>query len=130
MSFDWEGTALRLLEMNLNGDSLNMESLKELFAESPHILEDLDITNDGEEVTDLDRALYGGRPQIIEIRELKPTQIHHCKACNRSFKRADNFRRHLATDLHKRRQRRYEMAAQIQHEEKLTAKNAGKGEEM
>ena len=123
MSFDWEGTALRLLEMNLNGDSLNNDALQELFAASPHILEDLDITNDGEEVNDLDRVLYGGRPQVIEIRELKPTQIHHCKACNRSFKRADNFRRHLATQLHQRRQKRFELAAQIQHEEKLDKKS-------
>ncbi len=123
MSFDWEGTALRILEMNLNGDSLNNDALQELFAASPHILEDLDITNDGEEVNDLDRVLYGGRPQVIEIRELKPTQIHHCKACNRSFKRADNFRRHLATQLHQRRQKRFELAAQIQHEEKLDKKS-------
>ncbi len=121
-NFDWEETALRLLEMNLNGDTLNNESLKELFAPAPHILEDLDITTDGETVEDLDRALYGGRPQVIEIRELKPTQIHHCKACNRSFKRADNFRRHLATALHQRRQKRFELAAQIQHEEKLKKK--------
>lgn len=124
--FDWEGAALRLLEMNLNGDSLNTDSLKDLFAESPHILDDLDITNDGEAVQDLDRVLYGGRPQIIEIRELKPTQIHHCKACNRSFKRADNFRRHLMTELHKRRQRKFESNAQLKHEEKL----AGKSDEM
>ena len=120
--FDWEGTALRLLEMNLNGDSLNADALKELFAESPQILEDLDITNDGESVQDLDRVLYGGRPQVIEICELKPTQIHHCKACNRSFKRADNFRRHIATALHQRRQKRFELAAQIQHEQKLDKK--------
>lgn len=121
--FDWEGTALRLLEMNLNGDSLNADALKDLFAESPQILEDLDITNDGESVQDLDRVLYGGRPQVIEIRELKPTQIHHCKACNRSFKRADNFRRHIATALHQRRQKRFELAAQIQHEQKLAKKD-------
>jgi len=122
-NFDWENTALRLLEMNLNGETLNNEGLKELFAPAPHILQDLDITNDGEAVEDLDRALYGGRPNVIEIRELKPTQIHHCKACNRSFKRADNFRRHIATALHARRQKRFELAAQIQHEEKLDASN-------
>ena len=118
-NFDWEDTALRLLEMNLNGETLNHAGLKELFAPAPHILEELDITNDGDKVEDLDRALYGGRPNVIEIRELKPTQIHHCKACNRSFKRADNFRRHLATSLHQRRQKRFELAAQIEHEEKL-----------
>jgi tRNA U54 and U55 pseudouridine synthase Pus10 len=122
MSFDWEDTAIRLLEMNLNGETLNHDGLKELFAAGPHILEDLDISSDGAAVEDLDRALYGGRPNVIEIRELKPTQIHHCKACNRSFKRADNFRRHLVTSLHLRRQKRFELAAQIQHEEKLDAK--------
>ena len=118
-NFDWESAALRLLEMNLNGESLNKDGLETLFSESPQILRDLDIQSDGQSVEDLDRALYGGRPQVIEIRELKPTQIHHCKACNRSFKRADNFRRHLATALHQRRQKRYELAAQIQVEEKL-----------
>ena len=118
-NFDWESAALRLLEMNLNGESLNKDGLETLFSESPQILRDLDIQSDGQSVEDLDRALYGGRPQVIEIRELKPTQIHHCKACNRSFKRADNFRRHLATALHQRRQKRYELAAQIEHEEKL-----------
>ena len=48
--FNWEDTALRLLEMNLNGETLNQDGLKELFAPAPHILEDLDITNDGKEL--------------------------------------------------------------------------------
>ena len=118
---NWEDTALRLLEMNLNGESLDVNGLKDLFAGSPDILDELDFSNNGEDmnVGDIDRALYGGRPEIIEIRELKPTQIHHCKACNRSFKRADNFRRHLATNLHKRRQKALELDYQIRAEEKL-----------
>ena len=118
---DWEDTALRLLEMNLNGESLDANGLKDLFAGAPSILDELQIENGGEamNVDDIDRALYGGRPEVIEIRELKPTQIHHCKACNRSFKRADNFRRHLATRLHKRRQRAMELQYQIDAEEKL-----------
>ncbi len=107
--FDWEEAALQLLEINLNGHSLNQESLKNIF--SPTILEQLDIQNDGNEIEDLDKALYGGRPQIIEIREAKPTEIYHCKACNRNFKRGDNFRRHLASNLHERRQRAMELAA-------------------
>ena len=118
--FDWEETALRLLEMNLNGESLNSDALKTLFSDAPDILEELDITNDkGENVSNIDQALYGGRPKIIEIRELKPTQVHHCIACNRSFKRADNFRRHLASSLHARRTRAMEMARQLETEEKL-----------
>ena len=118
--FDWEETALRLLEMNLNGESLNSDALKTLFADAPDILEELDITNDkGENVSNIDQALYGGRPKVIEIRELKPTQVHHCIACNRSFKRADNFRRHLASSLHARRTRAMEMARQLETEEKL-----------
>ena len=118
---DWEDTALRLLEMNLNGESLDAAGLKDLFAGAPDILDELDISNNGEQmaVSEIDRALYGGRPEVIEIRELKPTQIHHCKACNRSFKRADNFRRHLATNLHKRRQQAMELAYQMKAEEKL-----------
>ena len=118
--FDWEETALRLLEMNLNGESLNSDALKTLFSDAPDILEELDITNDqGENVSNIDQALYGGRPKIIEIRELKPTQVHHCIACNRSFKRADNFRRHLASSLHARRTRAMEMSRQLETEEKL-----------
>ena len=106
----WEDTALKLLEMNLNGHSMNADSLKELFCEHPEILEELDIQDNGKNVDDIDEALYGGRPQIIEIREAKPTEVYHCKACNRSFKRGDNFRRHLQSKLHERRQRAMELA--------------------
>ena len=116
--FDWEDTALRLLEMNLNGESMNTHGLKQLFAAAPNILEELDIENDGEPVSDLDGALYGGMPQVIEIRELKPSQIYHCKACNRSFKRADNFRRHMVTNLHRKRNRAMEIQLQEDQEKK------------
>jgi len=118
---DWENTALRLLEMNLNGESLDASGLKDLFSGAPDILDELDISNGDDQISlnEIDRTLYGGRPEIIEIRELKPTQVHHCKACNRSFKRADNFRRHLATNLHKRRQKAMELQLQIAAEEKL-----------
>ena len=108
----WEDLALDLLEKNLNGHTLNSQSLNELFKERPDVLEDLDIQMDGEEVADIDKALYGGRPQVIEIREAKPTEIYHCKACNRSFKRGDNFKRHLLSALHIRRQRAFELAMQ------------------
>ena len=118
MAFDWEECALSLLEMNLNGHSLNHNSLKELFRADPSILEDLDIKDGEEDVDDLDKALYGGRPQVIEIREAKPTEIFHCKACNRSFKRGDNFRRHLQSRLHQKRQRAMEIAAQEDTAEK------------
>ena len=116
MSF-WENLALDLLEKNLNGDSLNSATLKELFKEKPHILTELDIQVDGEPVQDVDKALYGGRPQVIEIREAKPTEIYSCKACNRFFKRGDNFRRHLRTALHLRRQRAFEIAAQTKRDD-------------
>ena len=111
MSF-WEDLALDLLEKNLNGHSLNAASLKGLFVDKPEILEELNITTDGEEVRDIDKALYGGRPQVIEIREAKPTQIYHSKACNHTFRRGDNMRRHLNTGLHARRQRAMELALQ------------------
>ena len=107
----WEDTALTLLEMNLNGHSMNANSLKELFGEHPEILEELDIQDGNKPVEDIDRALYGGRPQIIEIREAKPTEIYHCRACNRSFKRGDNFRRHLQSKLHEKRHRAMELEA-------------------
>ena len=107
----WEDTALKLLEMNLNGHSMNATGLKQLFVDHPEILEELDIQDDGKAVEDIDSALYGGRPQIIEIREAKPTEIYHCKACNRSFKRGDNFRRHLQSKLHEKRHRALELAA-------------------
>ena len=112
MSDFWEDLALNLLEKNLNGHTLNSQSLTELFKDRPDVLEDLDIQMDGEEVADIDKALYGGRPQVIEIREAKPTEIYHCKACNRSFKRGDNFKRHLNSALHLRRQRAFELAMQ------------------
>ena len=118
MAFDWEECALSLLEMNLNGHSLNHNSLKELFKGDPSILEDLDIKDGEQDVDDLDKALYGGRPQVIEIREAKPTEIFHCKACNRSFKRGDNFRRHLQSKLHQKRQRAMAIAAQEETAEK------------
>ena len=111
MSF-WEDLALNLLEKNLNGHTLNSQSLTELFKERPDVLEELDIQMDGEDVADIDKALYGGRPQVIEIREAKPTEIYHCKACNRSFKRGDNFKRHMLSALHQRRQRAFELAMQ------------------
>ena len=107
----WEDLALNLLEKNLNGHSLNSAALQDLFKERPDILEDLDIMDDGEQVEDIDKALYGGRPQVIEIREAKPNEIYSCLACNRTFKRGDNWRRHLRSALHKRRQRAYELAA-------------------
>ena len=107
----WEDTALKLLEMNLNGHSMNADSIKELFSDHPEILQELDIQNNGKGVEDIDRELYGGRPQVIEIREAKPTEVYHCKACNRSFKRGDNFRRHLQSKLHERRQRAMELAS-------------------
>ena len=105
----WEDLALDLLEVNLNGHSLNADSVRKLFEKNPDALPDIDF--DGEEVEDLDKVLYGGRPQIIEIREAKPTEIYHCNACNRSFKRNDNFRRHLNSALHARRHRAMEVAA-------------------
>ena len=108
----WEDTALRLLEMNLNGHSMNSTGLQELFAEHPDILDELDIQDDGKEVENIDKALYGGRPQVIEIREAKPTEVYHCKACNRSFKRGDNFRRHLQSRLHAKRHRAMTLAMQ------------------
>ena len=118
MAFDWEECALSLLEMNLNGHSLNHNSLKQLFQTDPGILEDLDIKNGENDVEDIDKALYGGRPQVIEIREAKPTEVYHCKACNRSFKRGDNFRRHLQSKLHQKRQRALEIAAREDGAEK------------
>ena len=110
MAFDWEECALTLLEQNLNGHSLNASSLKELFPED--ILAELNIMDDGNIVDDIDKALYGGRPQVVEIREAKPTEIYHCKACNRSFKRGDNFRRHLQSRLHAKRHRAMTLAMQ------------------
>ena len=118
MAFDWEECALSLLEMNLNGHSLNHNSLKQLFQTDPGILEDLDIKNGENDVEDIDKARYGGRPQVIEIREAKPTEVYHCKACNRSFKRGDNFRRHLQSKLHQKRQRALEIAAREDGAEK------------
>ena len=116
MVFNWEECALTLLEQNLNGHSLNASSLKEIFPED--ILAELNIMDDGNAVDDIDKALYGGRPQVIEIREAKPTEIYHCKACYRSFKRRDNFKRHMISSLHQRRQKAMELEARQREEEK------------
>jgi len=112
MSDFWEELALTLLEHNLNGNALNTRTLKEMFKDQPHILDELDIQADGEGIEDLDRALYAGQPQVVEIREAKPTEVYHCKPCNRTFKRGDNFRRHLRSALHEKRQRGFELAQQ------------------
>ena len=122
MAFDWEECALTLLEQNLNGHCLNASTLKEIFPED--ILADLNIVNDGNTVDDIDKALYGGRPQVIEIREAKPTEIYHCKACNRSFKRRDNFKRHMISSLHQRRQKAMELEARQHEREKQEVKEA------
>ena len=122
MSF-WEDLALNLLEKNLNGHSLNASSLKTLFEDRPDVLADLDIQMDGNEVENLDKALYGGRPQVIEIREAKPTEVYSCLACNRVFKRGDNWRRHLKSALHERRQRAFELAAQEAKDKESSAEN-------
>ena len=122
MAFDWEECALTLLEQNLNGHSLNADTLKEIFPED--ILADLNIMDGDTAVDNLDEALYGGRPQGIEIREAKPTEIYHCKACNRSFKRRDNFKRHMLSSLHERRQRAMELEAREQEEKKQEREDA------
>ena len=122
MAFDWEECALTLLEQNLNGHSLNADTLKEIFPED--ILADLNIMDGDTAVDNLDEALYGGRPQVIEIREAKPTEIYHCKACNRSFKRRDNFKRHMLSSLHERRQRAMELEAREQEEKKQEREDA------
>ena len=114
MSDFWEDLALTLLEHNLNGNSLNSQMIQEMFKEKPELLEELDITADGEDVDDLDKALYHEMPETILIKEAKPHQVFHCKACNRTFKRGDNFRRHLRSKLHEKRQRAFELAAQEQ----------------
>ena len=62
MSEFWENLAITLLEHNLSGNSLNSRTLKEMFKERPDIWEELDIQVDGEEVNDLDSALYSGCP--------------------------------------------------------------------
>jgi len=108
----WENLAIELLQHNLNGNSMNTQTLETMFKARPDILDELDIQMDGEDVENLDRALYAGQPQVIEIREAKPTEVYHCKACNRTFKRGDNFRRHLRSSLHEKRQRAFELAAQ------------------
>ena len=122
MAFDWEECALRLLEQNLNGHSLNANTLKEIFPQD--ILADLNIMDNGNAVDNLDEALYGGHPQVIEIREAKPTEIYHCKACNRSFKRRDNFRRHMISSLHQRRQKAMELEARQHEKEKQEVEEA------
>ena len=122
MNTFWEDLAMDLLEKNLNGDSLNADSMRKLFAPQPHILDELNLTYGDSAVDDIDKALYGGRPQVIEIREAKPNEVYHCKACNRTFKRGDNFRRHLTSSLHARRNRAMELAMQEERDDQSKVK--------
>ena len=101
----YEDLALKLLEMNLNGDSLNKQILKDLFKEKPHVLDE--IFGDETTLDSLDAQLYSGRPDIVEVRDAKKHELWECIPCGRTFRRKDNLDRHLRSSLHERRLKKY-----------------------
>ena len=69
----WEDLSYSLLEMNLNGDSMNSQILKRMFKSKPEVLAQMDF-GEGVGVEQLDKHMYG-RPDVVEIREAKPHEL-------------------------------------------------------
>ena len=105
----WENLAYSLLEMNLNGDSMNSQILRNMFKERPMLLGDMDF-GEGVTINNLDKNLYSGRPDIVEVRQAKAHELFECIPCGRTFRRKDNLDRHLRTGLHARRKAKYDEA--------------------
>ena len=105
-AYFWENLAYTLLEMNLNGDGLNKHIMGDLFKDKPEILAQLDF-GEGVKVQDLDKHLYAGQPDIIDVRTAKPHELWECLPCGKTFRRKDNLDRHLRSALHARRLKVY-----------------------
>ena len=70
----WEDIAYQLLEHNLNGDALNSQMLKQIFKNRPDVLGGIDF-GDGVKIDSLDRQLYSGAPDMVEVREAKQHEL-------------------------------------------------------
>ena len=105
----WQDVAYQLLEMNLNNDSLNGQILTKMFEAKPAVLAEMDF-GDGIGVNELDRKLFSGRADIVEVREAKPHELWECIPCGKTFRRKDNRDRHLRSNLHGRRLKKWEDA--------------------
>ena len=113
----WENMALTLLEMNLNGDGLNKQILTNLFKDKLDILNQLEF-GEGVGLDDLDKTLYSGTPDVVEVREAKQHELWQCIPCGKTFRRKDNLDRHLRTALHARRLKKYNEKQAAEAEEK------------
>ena len=107
----YEDLAWKLLEINLNRDSLNSSLLKDMFKDKPHILGQINF-GEGVDIDNLDKHLYNANPDTVEIltRPAKKNEVYECIPCNRIFKRSDNWQRHCKTGLHERRVARFREA--------------------
>lgn len=119
----WENLAYNLLEHNLNGDSLNSQILKDLFKDRPEVLAAMDF-GEGVDIDNLDKHMYTGRADIVEVRQAKPHELFECIPCSRTFRRKDNLDRHLRTSLHGRRKAKYDESKQKQRAEREEAEAA------
>lgn len=119
MSNFYQNLAYDLLEMQLNGDGINSQILKSMFKNRQGELESMDF-GDGITLENLDKHLYGSGPMtdVIEIRAAKKHELYNCVPCSKTFKRIDNFRRHLRSTLHGRRKAQFD-AAKAQKSAKL-----------
>ena len=103
----WENLSYDLLEMNLNNEAMNKRILQDLFKERPDVLAGIDF-GEGLGIDDLDKKMYSGKADVIEVKEAKSHELWECIPCGKTFRRKDNLQRHLRSSLHARRLARFE----------------------
>ncbi len=86
----WENLAYDLLEMNLNNEAMNKRILEDLFKERPDVLSGMDF-GEGLGIDDLDKKMYSGKADIIEVKEAKSHELWECIPCSKKFRRKDNL---------------------------------------
>ena len=103
----WENLAYDLLEKNLNNEALNRHILEDLFKDRPDVLAGMDF-GDGMNIDNLEKKLYSGAADVIEVKEAKAHELWECVPCGKKFRRKDNLQRHLRSGLHARRLAKFE----------------------
>ena len=90
-----------VLEKHLNNETINQSELNKMFRDEPDLLPDIEV--DGAGTTNIDKHLWNAKPKFMSFKEAKPGQLFHCTVCEKSFRRADNYRRHCQAARHLRR---------------------------